>query len=140
MTIREKSTRDRALKRAFVVVVLVALYGCAGDELAKHAINNMSEGWYTWGNVKTEALKDPTVQGGKFQRIAVPTKPAQPWDDGVVVAIVRPIKKGDVIVFAFWARAKGLPEGDDFIQLYGRVFQHDPPQASITPEDRKSVV
>lgn len=123
-----------ALVPIIVGIAALALSGCADDRLATHAVNNLSEGWYTWGKVKNEVVQDPAAPGGKFQRISVPVIPAEPWEDGVVVTVTQPVKKGDVVVFAFWARADVLPAGDDFIQLSGRVSEQGPPVADMTPE------
>ncbi len=121
-------------KHAFVALGALALSGCAGDRLAEHAVNTISEGWYTWGNVKAEVVTDASAPGGKYQRVAVPVKPANWWDDGVVATVVKPVRKVDVIVFAFWARAEALPGGNDFIELSGRVAQSGPSPAALTPE------
>ena len=47
---------------------------------------------------------DPGVQGGKALRIAVRRKGANPWDVAVQTAIGEPVKAGDSLLFAFWAR------------------------------------
>lgn len=52
---------------------------------------------------------DPVVQGGKALRIEVRRKGANPWDSAVESPIVQPVKAGDSLVFAFWAR---LEEGE----------------------------
>lgn len=124
----------RTVRRAVAGAVALALSGCASNPLAGHAINKISEGWYTWGNVKTEVVSDPAAPGGKFQRVAVQAKPANPWEAGVVVTLTKPVKKGDVIVFAFWARADVLPQGNDFIDLAGHVGESGPSPVAITPE------
>ena len=47
---------------------------------------------------------DPGVQGGKALRIAVRRKGANPWDVSVQSPIIQPVKAGDDLLFAFWAR------------------------------------
>ena len=47
---------------------------------------------------------DPAVQGGKALRIVVRGKGANPWDVAVQTAITQPVKAGDQLLFAFWAR------------------------------------
>ena len=47
---------------------------------------------------------DPAVQGGKALRIVVRSKGANPWDAAVQTAITQPVKAGDELLFAFWAR------------------------------------
>jgi hypothetical protein len=47
---------------------------------------------------------DPNVQGGKALRIVVREKGANPWDVAVETAITQPVKAGDELLLAFWAR------------------------------------
>jgi len=52
---------------------------------------------------------DPAVQGGKALRIVVRGKGANPWDVAVQTVIGQPVKAGDELLLAFWAR---LEEGE----------------------------
>jgi len=47
---------------------------------------------------------DPAVQGGKALRVVVRQKGANPWDVAVESAIAQPVKTGDTLLLAFWAR------------------------------------
>ena len=47
---------------------------------------------------------DPAVQGGKALRVVVRQKGANPWDVAVESAIAQPVKAGDNLLLAFWAR------------------------------------
>jgi len=47
---------------------------------------------------------DAEVQGGKALRVVVRGKGANPWDVAVETAITKPVKAGDQLLFAFWAR------------------------------------
>ena len=47
---------------------------------------------------------DASVQGGKALRVVVRAKGANPWDVAVESAIAKPVKAGDQLLFAFWAR------------------------------------
>ncbi len=47
---------------------------------------------------------DPAVQGGKALRVVVRAKGANPWDAAVESAITQPVKAGDELLLAFWAR------------------------------------
>src|SRR5688572_11883573 len=47
---------------------------------------------------------DPGVQGGKALRVVVRGKGANPWDVAVESAISQPVKAGDQLLLAFWAR------------------------------------
>lgn len=62
------------------------------------------------GGIKGTVRSDPSVQGGKALRIAVPGKGANSWDVAVASANTKPVKAGDTLVVAFWAR---LAKGED---------------------------
>jgi len=47
---------------------------------------------------------DPAVQGGKALRVVVRGKGANPWDVAVQTAITQPVRAGDQLLLAFWAR------------------------------------
>jgi hypothetical protein len=47
---------------------------------------------------------DPDVQGGKALRVVVRAKGTNPWDVAVESAITQPVKAGDQLLLAFWAR------------------------------------
>lgn len=47
---------------------------------------------------------DPGVQGGKALRIVVRGKGANPWDVAVESEVTRPVRAGDELLLAFWAR------------------------------------
>lgn len=47
---------------------------------------------------------DANVQGGKALRVVVRGKGANPWDVAVETPITKPVKAGDQLLFAFWAR------------------------------------
>lgn len=94
---------------AFIAgVLLMALplaAAAAQDEI--NIVNNPAEPQVT--GVSPKLRDDPAVQGGKALRIAVRGKGANPWDVAVETAIEKPVKAGDSLLFAFWAR---LEEGE----------------------------
>lgn len=47
---------------------------------------------------------DANVQGGKALRVVVRQKGANPWDVAVQTPITKPVKAGDKLLLAFWAR------------------------------------
>jgi hypothetical protein len=136
LTIRERGmvSSDRAILGTLAIIASLALCGCAGADLADRAVNNPAEGWYTWGTKKAEVVTDAKVEGGKARRVLVAPKPANAWDAGVVAPVVKPVKKGDVIVWAFWARAEVLPPGDDFTEISGRVYEDKQPSPTVVPQ------
>jgi hypothetical protein len=71
-------------------------------------INNPAEPQVN--GTKAKLRDDPAVQGGKALRVDVRRKGANPWDISVESTIEQPVKAGDSLVFAFWAR---LEKGED---------------------------
>jgi hypothetical protein len=53
---------------------------------------------------KPKVRSDAAVQGGKAVRIEVPGKGADPWSVAAANPIEKPVKAGDTLVLAFWAR------------------------------------
>jgi len=53
---------------------------------------------------------DPGVQGGKALRIDVPGKSDTSWTTAIATPVKKPVKAGDALVLAFWAR---LVKGDN---------------------------
>jgi hypothetical protein len=53
---------------------------------------------------KGKLLDDPRVQGGKALRVAVARKGANNWDSVVETEVNKPIRAGDNLVLAFYAR------------------------------------
>lgn len=73
----------------------------AGD-LAKKIINDPGDPHVD--GAKASLRDDPAVQGGKALRIQVAKKGANPWDAMVGGPVNKPIKAGDKLILAFWAR------------------------------------
>ena len=65
-------------------------------------INNPAEPHVS--GVTPKLRDDPAVQGGKALRIQVRRKGTNPWDVAVESSIDQPVKAGDSLLFAFWAR------------------------------------
>lgn len=89
-----------AFALAFSLAVLPISPAAAQDDLV--IINNPAEPQVNGANPRLR--DDPAVQGGKAMRIQVRRKGANPWDVAVESAINQPIKAGDSLLFAFWAR------------------------------------
>lgn len=95
---------------AFVAgVLLMALpLGPAAAQDGLNIVNNPAEPQVSGASAKLR--DDPAVQGGKALRITVRGKGGNPWDVAVESAIEKPVKAGDSLLFAFWAR---LEQGED---------------------------
>jgi len=104
-----------AVAGIFLVIPVHAQTG--GDDILKTMINSPSaDSWSVW-NATIAVIKDDTVQGGKASRITVAKKGEHSWDASASDAIVKPVKKGDVILVAYWARVEVPPEGSQTASL-----------------------
>jgi hypothetical protein len=94
-------------------LVLAAMLAAApaADDIAEKIISVPVPSAYRVDGLKSgpDIHSDPKVQGGKALRVRVPAKSAHAWDVAVTVPINKPVKSGDALVLAFWAR---LAEGD----------------------------
>jgi hypothetical protein len=84
----------------------------AADDITKQIIDAPSpQGFRVDGALATsEVRRDPAVQGGHALRVHIPNKGANPWDASVAIPIIKPIKAGDRLLMAFWAR---LEQGEN---------------------------
>jgi hypothetical protein len=95
---------------AFAVVIAGIAIGetRAQDDLASKIINAPAPAAFRVDGAKGTIRKDESVQWGKALRIEVPGKSDQAWTVGVASSITKPVKAGDRLILAFWARlAKG---------------------------------
>jgi hypothetical protein len=78
----------------------------AADDIASRIISNPAPASYRLDGVRTGGgvRRDPAVQGGKALRVPVSGRSEQAWAVSVAVPITRPVKAGDTLVLAFWAR------------------------------------
>jgi hypothetical protein len=94
---------------------LVSLFGAAiltlafctapatAQDYAAAALNNPDAASFNSFGAKTSLVDDAKVPGGKALRV-VATKGANSWDAAVGTQLRQPVKAGDALVFAFWAR------------------------------------
>lgn len=82
-------------------------------DISKQIINAPTpETFNVYGlSAKPAVVKDKNVQGGRALRVPITTASDQPWSVGLISTINQPVKKGDKLVVAVWARAEKLPEG-----------------------------
>jgi hypothetical protein len=93
---------------AVAVAVLALSEARAQDDLASKIINAPAPAAFRVDGTKGTIRKDDSVQWGKALRIEVPGKSEQAWTVGVASPITKPVKAGDRLILAFWARlAKG---------------------------------
>lgn len=123
----------RGLAKVAAVLLCAMMPAKAGGALDGHALNTVPWSWGVWGNAVVTELKDSAVSGGTFKRVAIAQAPEHPWDIGIYITLQKPVKKGDVIVLALWARAQTLPKDNEFTPLKGRVFD-TATSVSVVPE------
>ena len=81
---------------------------------------------------KPKARKDASVQGEKSLRIAVPGRSDEPWSVAASTAITKPVKAGDALVLAFWARLEKGEKGAASATLpYNAVQQAAAPYTAL---------
>lgn len=82
-------------------------------DISKQIINSPTpETFNVYGlSTKPAVVKDKNVQGGRALRVPIASASDQPWSVGLISSINQPVKKGDKLVVAVWARAEKLPEG-----------------------------
>ncbi|HEY0281501.1 MAG TPA: hypothetical protein VGC27_02630 [Rhizomicrobium sp.] len=91
-----------------------------GSEIMNKVVNVPSPtSWTALGLAQPKQLEDDKVQGGMAMRFAVPGKGVNPWDVTARSAIIKPVKSGDVVLLAFWARAEVPAEGQQTAILPG---------------------
>ena len=78
----------------------------AEDDIFKKLINVPHPNAYRVDGLrdKPKPRSDQNVQGGKALRVDVPGKAANAWAVSVAVPVNKPVKAGDKLVLAIWAR------------------------------------
>jgi hypothetical protein len=104
----------------------------AQDDLASKIINVPAPAAFRVDGTKGTVRKDETVQWGKALRIQVPGKSAQAWAVGVASPITKPVKAGDKLILAFWARLEKGENGATSASLpYNAVQLASAPYAPL---------
>jgi hypothetical protein len=74
----------------------------AGADLAQQIVNDPGAPEVT--GAKAALRDDPVVQGGKALRIQIAGKGKNPWDSALATPVKKPVKAGDTLLLAFYAR------------------------------------
>jgi hypothetical protein len=108
------------------------------EELIKKVINEPGTAYTFYGpGLTSKPMKDPDIPGGAFVRVDVSRKGGQPWEAGGGYAIRKPIKTGDVIFFAIYARAPNLKNGETASLPGMGVCQDASPYTPIAIADKR---
>jgi hypothetical protein len=125
---------NRAIVAGLAMLGAVAL-AAAADDGAQKMVSDVGGFWSIWGSpVKANFVAAPSLKGGAAQRVTISPKPARPWDVGTYAAISKPVKKGDVLVLMFWARAEKPPAGSDLILVSAQIYEAGQSGHGVTPE------
>ena len=100
--------RSKLLLAALGLAFAAPASAVQGDDIASKIINDPSAPQVV--GAKSTIRNDAKVQGGKALRIVVPAKGKNNWDSFASSPIQKPVKAGDNLVLAFWAR---LEKGED---------------------------
>ena len=98
--------------KSLILAALAALFlpVAASAQAADTLLNTPSANWNVYGPSQThKGVRDKKVQGGGAMRVTLAAKPANAWDAGASNPIEKPIRKGDKLMLAVWAR---LESGD----------------------------
>jgi hypothetical protein len=108
------------------------------DVLIKKVINQPGTAYTFYGpGLSQRALKDPDIPGNAFVRVTVANKGTNPWESGGGYEINKPIKAGDVIFFAIYARAPNLKDGETASMPGLGVVQNGEPYTPIANGDKQ---
>jgi len=99
--------KSKLLLAAFCLLVAPSTVIAQTDDIASKIVNDPSAPQIV--GAKSSVRSDAKVQGGKALRIVVAAKGANNWDAFASSPIKKPVKAGDNLVLAFWAR---LEKGD----------------------------
>jgi hypothetical protein len=105
MNLRIAIALGAALPALFAVPGIAQDAKSGEDALAEKVINNTNPASFqTYGLTPApRVVSDKQVQGGKALRLPL-TGAGNPWSVGVNVPLIKPVKAGDKIVIAFYAR------------------------------------
>ena len=125
--------RSRLLLTALCLGIATPASAAQGDDIASKIINDPSAPQVV--GAKSSIRNDANVQGGKALRIVVPAKGKNNWDAFASSRIQKPVRAGDNLVLAFWARLeKGEGRATSSTLPFTGVQVSSPPYPSLFNE------
>jgi hypothetical protein len=94
---------------AFIGAPSLAADAKKDDMLNYLVLGASADSWNVW-NATAKVIDDPGVQAGKATRITA-HKSANSWDAQASITLTKPLKKGDVVMIAYYARVATPPAG-----------------------------
>ena len=134
--------------KRFALAVALGLFAAApafsetidplqSDILIKKVINEPGTRYTFYGSgLSNKPMKDSDIPGGEFVRVTA-TKGKNPYDAGGGYQINKPIKAGDVVFFAIYARAPNLKDGETAAMPGIGVVQDGAPYTPIAVADKR---
>lgn len=119
---------------AVLTTCAMAAPSVAQDDILDKVINAPPPSAFNVIGLKTKpkVRSDSAVQGEKALRIAVPGRSERPWDVSVSDEISKPVKAGDKLVLAFWARLEEGENGATTAELpYNAVQMSKEPYSAV---------
>ena len=101
--------RNLAIMLGCALAAMPLASAAAQDDLSTQIINDPGNPSVVGASPRLR--EDPAVQGGAALRIPVRRKGANPWDVAAETAIDEPVRAGDSLLFAFWARLEKGADG-----------------------------
>ncbi len=125
--------RSKLLTFALCLAIAAPAPAIQGDDIASKIINDPSAPQIV--GAKSAIRNDAKVQGGKALRVVVPAKGKNNWDAFASSPIQKPVKAGDNLVLAFWARVeKGEGGATSSTLPFVGVQVSSPPWPSVFTE------
>lgn len=123
------------MRKAITAAVLLAAFAVpslAGDDIASKIVNDPNTGWSAYGpGASGTFYTDDTVQGGVAERLTIAATGANAWDAGASIAVAKPLKAGDVLLLAFWAKAETPPAGAATMDFLANIQNNAAPYNSL---------
>ena len=108
----------KGLALAAACLLTIAPVGAASaQDYSSRAINDPSPAALGLYGAQSSIVDDSSVPGGKAFRVTVAGKGANNWDAAVLTGIKQPVKAGDELVFAFWAKLVSAENGATSLTL-----------------------
>lgn len=125
--------RSTLLTIVSCLMVATSTQAAQGDDIASKIINDPSAPQVV--GAKASVRNDASVQGGKALRIVVPAKGKNNWDAFASSPVQKPVKAGDNLVLAFWARLeKGEGGATSSTLPFAGIQVSSPPYPSLFNE------
>ena len=125
--------------KAFLVALALAAAPAAAqegsDDILNKIINSPPPTAHQVQGGKGKVLGDEAVQGGKALRINVSGAGKNTWDTAVANPIGKPVKAGDQLILAFWARLEKGQDGSTSASLpYNAIQMASAPYTALFHE------